>query len=131
MVEWLNNFVSSITGILFLLLCLLGIILGIALTYLIIYGALLVSYKYAECKTMDTLSTADMVKCLMTNGVYYESTLSEEPLYFGEKPTLSMESDKNMDFNKLYFLLKIQGHRDWADDLKVKRENLRKEQKIA
>ena len=118
MVEWLNNFVASLTGFLFVLLCLLGIVLGIALTYLIIYGALLVSYKYAECKTIDTLGVADMVKCLMTDGAYYESTLSAEPLYENEKPTLTL--NKSPEFSKFCLLLQLQGHKEWVKDLKAK-----------
>ena len=81
-------------GFLFILLCLLSIVVGTALVYLIIYGALLTSYKYAECKSMDTLSLADTVKCLMTDGVFYESTFSTKPLYEGEKPTLSLDMNK-------------------------------------
>ena len=115
---WLDEMAERFMGIFFVIVCLLGIVVVIALIYLIIYGALLTSYKYAEYKTADTMGVADMVKCLMTKGVYYDSTLSAEPLYEEEKPTLSF--DTKMEFLKFCFLLKIKGHRGWADDLQLK-----------
>ncbi len=121
MSAWLDEMFGKSVGFLFILLCLLGLVVGVALIYLIIYGALLTSYKYAECKSMDTLNLADTVKCLMTGGVFYESTFSTEPLYEGEKPTLSL--DMRREFFKFCLILRVQGHRNWADDLQAKYNN--------
>ncbi len=91
------------------------VVLGIAACTKVISGR----NNEAELKYNEKLTS--IVKHLMTEGIYYDSTDSAEPLYDGERPTISLDPSFNADFNKLCGILKAYGHKDWVIDLQEKK----------
>ncbi len=60
-----------------------------------------------------------IVKCMMTDGVYYNSTKSSTPLYEGETPYCSFNDTKA--FNDLLEYCIEFDHHNWVVDLKKKK----------
>lgn len=82
---------------------------------------LIVIYQKKYVSQYDS-ETAQKVKCLMQDGLYYESTKSANPLYDGEKPTLDVKNANSQEFKQLIKDIKVSGHNDWLEDLMAKTE---------